>query len=72
MVEIAIETLRELHRLSDTLRGLFYDMECSEGGETKYHMKTPGELHDYRLAAQTALKMNQIILDVDAENNKKK
>lgn len=71
MVEIAIETLRELHYLSDNLRSIFYDMECSEGGETKHTIKTLSFGQDqYKKAAELALKINNIIVDLDAENTK--
>lgn len=71
MVEIAIDKLRQLHYLSDNLRTIFYDMDSSDGGETVYNIKDLLDEKEYKIAAETALKMNELIIDLDAENTNK-
>lgn len=71
MVEIAISKLRQLHYLSDNLRSIFYNMDSSDGGETVYNIKDLLDDEEYKIAAETALKMNELIIDLDAENTNK-
>ena len=71
MVEIAIDKLRKLHYLSDNLRTIFYDMDSSDGGETVYNIKDLLDDEEYKIAAETALKMNKLIIDLDGENTNK-
>lgn len=70
MVEIAIKQLRQLHFLSDSLRTIFYDMDSSDGGGTVYKLKDLLDDDQYKIAAETALKINELIIDLDAENTK--
>ena len=71
MVEIAIDKLRKLHYLSDNLRTIFYDMDSSDGGETVYALKDLLDDEEYKIAAEKALKMNELIIDLDGENTNK-
>lgn len=71
MVKIAISKLRQLHYLSDNLRSIFYNMDSTEGGETVYNIKDLLDDEEYKIAAETALKMNELIIDLDAENTNK-
>ena len=71
MVEIAISKLRQLHYLSDNLRSIFYNMDSTDGGETVYNIKDLLDDEEYKIAAETALKMNELIIDLDAENTNK-
>lgn len=71
MVEIAISKLRQLHYLSDNLRSIFYNMDSSAGAETVYNIKDLLDDEEYKIAAETALKMNELIIDLDAENTNK-
>lgn len=73
MVDIPIKKLRQLHYDSDQLRGLFYDMDASEGGVTRFILKNaPLVAEDYEKAADLALQINQSIIDIDAENTTNK
>ena len=71
MVEIAISKLRQLHYLSDNLRSIFYNMDSTDDGETVYNIKDLLDDEEYKIAAETALKMNELIIDLDAENTNK-
>lgn len=72
MVDISIKQLRQLHYDSDQLRGLFYDMDASDGGVTRFILKNaPLVAEDYEKAADLALQINKSIIDIDGENTNK-